>query len=192
MSGFQSLSGFLYRCDFRPARRDRPEERSFQSLSGFLYRCDIRDGGGVAQQVLVSIPIGFSLSLRRPCGRRGCSRSRLVSIPIGFSLSLRRGGDQPSRSASFAFQSLSGFLYRCDSSHAPPISMSVLFQSLSGFLYRCDEVIGEHPIHGSRFQSLSGFLYRCDLPGPDDRLLSGHVSIPIGFSLSLRLPGDVG
>ncbi len=159
----------------------------------------------------VSIPIGFSLSLRLSlydhepqsvcsfnpyrvfsivatlCSRRIWHRDAPVSIPIGFSLSLRLGpgryvergqlefqslsgflyrcdlGTAGGPGAPFGFQSLSGFLYRCDADAGTvEDTPKVKFQSLSGFLYRCDASIAHDPVRSSLFQSLSGFLYRCD------------------------------
>ena len=37
---FQSLSGFLMRCDVRCASLSAEDRAKFQSLSGFLMRCD--------------------------------------------------------------------------------------------------------------------------------------------------------
>ena len=60
---FQSLSGFLMRCD-RDPRPDRSAQRMFQSLSGFLMRCDaLRRAGPAGDSLPVSIPIGFSDAL---------------------------------------------------------------------------------------------------------------------------------
>ena len=59
---FQSLSGFLMRCDatLPPARR---QSALFQSLSGFLMRCDCREEAAQVRDLEVSIPIGFSDAL---------------------------------------------------------------------------------------------------------------------------------
>ncbi len=139
--------------------------RAFQSLSGFLYRCD-------------------------HIGRHERAAGAYVSIPIGFSLSLRRREIRKTSGATQTFQSLSGFLYRCDICREPhrrhehvsiPIGFSLSlrrpipesagdgprkFQSLSGFLYRCDADLGNAVTAPARFQSLSGFLYRCDRVQP--------------------------
>ena len=51
-----------------------------------------------------------------------------------------------------SFQSLSGFLMRCDGSFRSDVLASLLFQSLSGFLMRCDEGGLAPPFQGlSRF-----------------------------------------
>ena len=59
---FQSLSGFLMRCDVRALKAAGSRHLMFQSLSGFLMRCDAR---GELDEALpgVSIPIGFSDAL---------------------------------------------------------------------------------------------------------------------------------
>ncbi len=86
---FQSLSGFQARCDTPTLNRFAMFRAEFQSLSGFQARCD-----GVYRALnfgrqLVSIPVGFSSSLRF---------HKLYLIPYNFS----------------KFQSLSGFQARCD------------------------------------------------------------------------------
>ncbi len=117
--------------------------------------------------------------LQRTAGR--------VSIPIGFSLSLRRSRPVPRSRPDRPFQSLSGFLYRCDRLPLPAQGgvpgfnpyrvfsivateweasfedLYLRFQSLSGFLYRCDYFTWDwDDSTAAGFQSLSGFLYRCD------------------------------
>ena len=162
----------------------------------------------------VSIPVGFSWSLRHygSCARRRKYPS--VSIPVGFSWSLRlpersisgwsQGGCfNPCRvflvvatmtalleiiAEELEFQSLSGFLGRCDRAFSgSPHRRRTQFQSLSGFLGRCDVGITNSGFSGPScfnpcrvflvvatgsdqsyteadimFQSLSGFLGRCD------------------------------
>ncbi len=88
----------------------------------------------------------------------------------------------------------------------------VWFQSLSGFQPRCDLLLalpyliyldGFNPcrvfslvamitpfvlaVCVSQFQSLSGFQPRCDGNGRRRAEVLGNVSIPVGFSASLRL-----
>ncbi len=136
----------------------------FQSLSGFLYRCD---GGTVPELnsvTVVSIPIGFSLSLRPYLSTTTFSSISLVSIPIGFSLSLRLGQWFIYPESLLKFQSLSGFLYRCDSISG---SSSARYSYVSipiGFSLSLRPTLIPAPVRGAitRFQSLSGFLYRCD------------------------------
>ena len=86
---FQSLAGFLGRCDVSANCRVRLIAVPFQSLAGFLGRCDRSDYIDAAVDVLVSIPGGFSWSLRHWIGE-----------------------DSPGEGPSF--QSLAGFLGRCD------------------------------------------------------------------------------
>ena len=62
---------------------------SFQSLAGFLGRCD-------------RISVSLFLS------------ARIVSIPGGFSWSLRQGDSRGEGQDAWLFQSLAGFLGRCD------------------------------------------------------------------------------
>ena len=61
----------------------------FQSLLGFLMRCDIRSSGGRSLHLRVSIPVGFSDALRRK-GLRLYVSQQEVSIPVGFSDALRQ------------------------------------------------------------------------------------------------------
>jgi len=60
---FQSLSGFLMRCDRVILGLGRATSSGFQSLSGFLMRCDPAGARHTLQQQFVSIPIGFSDAL---------------------------------------------------------------------------------------------------------------------------------
>ena len=95
------------------------------------------------------------------------------------------------------------------------LAPEVLFQSLAGFLARCDLPSARRKILRSGsfnpwrvfwlvatsgsvaaklspivlFQSLAGFLARCDFWRRCCISFSGHVSIPGGFSGSLRHPG---
>jgi hypothetical protein len=86
---FQSLSGFLARCDSHPCMGRHRQKHcfnpcrvfslvatmngidyqvpyiGFQSLSGFLARCDIMAAQDVNAKYGVSIPVGFSRSLRQ-------------------------------------------------------------------------------------------------------------------------------
>ena len=113
LDGFQSLLGFLMRCDARPLecwgcrsevsipagfsdalRLCAPEVFpvsviGFQSLLGFLMRCDQTVYEKWETERTVSIPAGFSDALRR------FMRMRLGQTSL--------------------FQSLLGFLMRCDS-----------------------------------------------------------------------------
>ena len=110
-----------------------------------------------------------------------------VSIPAGFSNALRRGIGLPTAALLGQFQSLLGFLMRCDACVIVCCPVSAVFQSLLGFLMRCDtpsvrwvDDYGEVSIPAGfsnalrpliadirllfwfMFQSLLGFLMRCD------------------------------
>ena len=84
----------------------------FQSLLGFLMRCDCLCLIDVQICALVSIPAGFSDALR--LNPRHCSATGVVSIPAGFSDALRQGTDITDLKLEVKFQSLLGFLMRCD------------------------------------------------------------------------------
>ena len=135
---FQSLAGFLGRCDaltncsattaltsFNPWRvflvvateqlGHGPDSfMTFQSLAGFLGRCDGRPAYMNYLLQEVSIPGGFSWSLRLLDSSGSSPADAEVSIPGGFSWSLRQRGLKPHRAEYMLFQSLAGFLGRCD------------------------------------------------------------------------------
>ena len=60
---FQSLSGFLMRCEPTAYETFTDGLRRFQSLSGFLMRCEVVGALRREPGVPVSIPIGFSDAL---------------------------------------------------------------------------------------------------------------------------------
>ena len=60
------------------------------------------------------------------------------------------------------------------------------FQSLAGFLVRCDSKSLDISINQIQFQSLAGFLVRCDLRRSSCSDPIWIVSIPGGFSCALR------
>ena len=60
-----------------------------------------------------------------------------------------------------------------------------MFQSLLGFLMRCDFTLVVW-INKEKFQSLLGFLMRCDSNHKHDKNPFYDVSIPAGFSDALR------
>ena len=70
--------------------------------------------------------------------------------------------------------------------HLRKATRLVAFQSLLGFLMRCDLIEGRSPKEIQEFQSLLGFLMRCDMLEEDDKLIIEVVSIPAGFSDALR------
>jgi len=110
------------------------------------------------------------------------------------------------------FQSLSGFLARCNAASGIKSALNTLFQSLSGFLARCNFeqnsawgrprfrfnpcrvfllvatlVLDTNFVAVLEFQSLSGFLARCNFRNVVCIVLIVHmVSIPVGFSCSLQ------
>ena len=76
---------------------------------------------------------------------------------------------------------------RCDSIATCSASdIAIQFQSLLGFLMRCD-TIRESCHSSARFQSLLGFLMRCDSEYASFLYCYCQVSIPAGFSDALRL-----
>ena len=157
---FQSLLGFLMRCDLIVAAGAINPLVQFQSLLGFLMRCDH--------------PIVYVFTL-----------TTFVSIPVGFSDALRRQSAEPCMPAD-RFQSLLGFLMRCDHILSEAGILACQFQSLLGFLMRCDQTSNEEGGALQRFQSLLGFLMRCDYHSHLDSLYPPPVSIPVGFSDALR------
>ena len=110
----------------------------------------------------VSIPIGFSNPLQ-PRSRSRTPPTPRVSIPIGFSNPLQLQNITDTLTAIGSFQSLLGFLIRCNYFGYPLSPEETAFQSLLGFLIRCNQRNGAY-----RFYE---FL----------------VSIPIGFSNPLQL-----
>ena len=71
------------------------------------------------------------------------AKSIRVSIPAGFSDALRLSSFTSSCNRFSEFQSLLGFLMRCDRSPCTSVSVcSAMFQSLLGFLMRCDTMVG--------------------------------------------------
>ena len=134
----------------------------------------------------VSIPAGFSDALRR--GDAGCDdRTALnVSIPAGFSDALRHGSTESELVYQRLFQSLLGFLMRCDVAKFGRKGGKYLFQSLLGFLMRCDSIVHLTISYILLFQSLLGFLMRCDAFFFLCHFSHLSVSIPAGFSDALR------
>ena len=86
----------------------------FQSLLGFLMRCDSIQRSGYEEDCLVSIPAGFSDALRHVVWAT-IAIVVTVSIPAGFSDALRRDSPLAWSNPGQVFQSLLGFLMRCDS-----------------------------------------------------------------------------
>ena len=79
-------------------------------------------------------------------------------------------------------------IIRCDGTHPRFPSTTPGFQSLSGFPLSCDDEHGKEYIYSLRtFQSLSGFPLSCDITVRACAVYQDLVSIPIGFSIELRL-----
>ena len=76
-------------------------------------RCDLLPDR-CKQLFLVSIPAGFSDALRLGYGGRITRRIPIVSIPAGFSDALRLTISALPAPPTISFQSLLGFLMRCD------------------------------------------------------------------------------
>ena len=110
---FQSLLGFLMRCDAEKLTPRLVDSIGFQSLLGFLMRCDGMRFFSSMILMIVSIPAGFSDALRQLRTDHHYSRYS-VSIPAGFSDALRLYNDGAQTLDIFEFQSLLGFLMRCD------------------------------------------------------------------------------
>ena len=83
------------------------------------------------------------------------------------------------------FQSLLGFLMRCNLEARVGKGLYRVFQSLLGFLMRCNPYFRPIWRCPERFQSLLGFLMRCNPSQMYDTLFMVLVSIPIGFSNAL-------
>jgi len=184
-TGFNPCRVFSFAATIAATAR-RIAFSKFQSLSGFLVRCDNKIIAPPTPIKVVSIPVGFSRSLRlslssiwgfvyegfNPCRVFSFAATQkllkliegptIVSIPVGFSRSLRPAGFLPQIYDNVKFQSLSGFLVRCDGKKVFQLWHFSQFQSLSGFLVRCDyrDTLTGYVI--IMFQSLSGFLVRCD------------------------------
>ena len=160
--GFQSLAGFLARCDAIKAAAEGATPAGFQSLAGFLARCDGIWGNGWPLPGHVSIPGGFSCTLRQ----------------------IRRY--QPHRSGGM-FQSLAGFLARCDRTIFGRWHAKLVVSIPGGFscTLRHDLHFRKHSMT-PEFQSLAGFLARCDASLCYRYKWGNWVSIPGGFSCTLR------
>ena len=87
-----------------------------------------------------------------------------VSIPVGFSGSLQRFPPSSSINSPFCFNPCRVFWFVATSHKADTGGNVLVFQSLSGFLVRCNpSIASEEPCLMAAFQSLSGFLVRCNI-----------------------------
>ncbi len=123
---FQSLSGFLGRCNLVTPPTLLYRWRCFNPYRVFSGAATDGDGSFIQIKVVVSIPIGFSRALqhRRPPSARLIYR---VSLPIGFSRALQLTCSPCYKPFMKLFQSLSGFLGRCNytSRSRKPLDTSV-------------------------------------------------------------------
>ena len=134
-----------------------------------------------------------------PCFRGTCSCEQAaldglkyvhVSIPVGFSSSVQPNSKRNLRAVSRRFQSLSGFQVRCNAEN------DLAFKLLDpGFNpYRVFKFVAtdrwEQPIPAP-FRSFNPYrVFKFVATSGASRLGRLHfVSIPIGFSSSLQLPG---
>ena len=136
----------------------------FQSLAGFLGRCDLSSGFNPPIRLLVSIPGGFSWSLRRSIIRTIRLKS-WVSIPGGFSWSLRLRSVGKRQAKSISFNPWRVFLVVATIFSLSPNNRYQSFNPWRVFLVVATlrAVLGRH--ERERFQSLAGFLGRCDMRG---------------------------
>ena len=162
---------------------------TFQSLAGFLVRCDL----GVERfmdmkGIQVSIPGGFSCALRLIFPSKPQQAVIDVSIPGGFSCALRpnmkgsQGGLISGVSIPGGFScALRLRQCRCEESNLAIVSIPGGF-SCALRLPGSENIM----IHWSKFQSLAGFLVRCDSLKSSFQGFNIAVSIPGGFSCALR------
>ena len=216
-----------------------PGLKRFQSLSGFLVRCNCENSHYYCHAIIVSIPIGFSGSLqpqRTAClGFSAVAFQSLsgflvrcnvisfndiwqrqnVSIPIGFSGSLQPAKETYAAIVLDKFQSLSGFLVRCNIKSAVsygayirvsiPIGFSgslqlhqsqcMMFRKMGFNPYRVFWFAAtrstDTPLdrRSPGFNPYRVFWFAATYDGQMRLMSSTKVSIPIGFSGSLQLLG---
>ena len=122
-------------------------------------RCDRTLRSGLSS--LVSIPAGFSDALRPDTSIEDSTKQTIVSIPAGFSDALRPGSEDP-QMRSDVVSIPAGFSDALRHLYQYAESCCATFQSLLGFLMRCDKGSIVTSKDGNWFQSLLGFLMRCD------------------------------
>ena len=135
----------------------------FQSLLGFLMRCDIVVWSEFINRERVSIPAGFSDALRPyEIGKRVTAMGQFQSL-LGF-LMRCDGSSSIVIQFSLRFQSLLGFLMRCDVYQMQESERSYGVSIPAGFsdALRLSES-NDLPCSFILFQSLLGFLMRCDI-----------------------------
>ena len=125
----------------------------------------------------VSIPVGFSGSLQRASHQRIFHGDFSVSIPVGFSGSLQPQAQADARFFGPGVSIPVGFSGSLQLGNDCVMGVWGRFQSLSGFLVRCNRrSIGKHS-EIFEFQSLSGFLVRCNRQGK-----ACHIRHFVGFN----------
>ena len=158
------------RCDIEAPASYFPMLREVSIPGGFS--CALRPAAVVDDAAgggYVSIPGGFSCALRLYYGTSGTSTSWMVSIPGGFSCALRHRVNVLMVSSAVRFQSLAGFLVRCDDGRYGELGQTHGVSIPGGFscalrpLYDDDSAATL-----TLFQSLAGFLVRCDRDSPSD------------------------
>ncbi len=183
---FQSLSGFLGRCNPVADEAVLADDR-FQSLSGFLGRCNRISCLGWSRDSPCFNPYRVFSGAATSNHISRVTGSQFVSIPIGFSRALQLVAGDDGDGSSDAFQSLSGFLGRCN--HADQRfcrrrkkcfnPYRVFSGAATRRSFRCRA-------KNEMFQSLSGFLGRCNTGLHKISAWILVVSIPIGFSRALQ------
>ena len=163
---FQSLSGFLVRCNGTDIITLYTGVITFQSLSGFLVRCNpVMTGSNRAEEPCFNPCRVFSFAAT---AAKHCAN---ICDPLFQSLSgflVRCNLDQNGVGyfAFFGFNPCRVFSFAATSqvfSDTPPV---ISFQSLSGFLVRCNDILEAIDGQIDTFQSLSGFLVRCNPAEP--------------------------
>ena len=204
--------GFSGSLRHLPSPRPMSCPMMFQSLAGFLARCDDCPGSRIERLVSVSIPGGFSGSLRLHGGDGLHLARSVVSIPGGFSGSLRLSGQLLLSAPWIGFNPWRVFWLVATAVLYLWTMQAALFQSLAGFLARCDALI--QPPNGPKHMSFNPWRVFWLVATLCRKINSGHqicfnpwrvfwlvatyrciaacgdagyfVSIPGGFSGSLR------
>ena len=185
---FQSLAGFLARCDVLPFPWSQSCHITFQSLAGFLARCD-QTTRQVAKRIkAVSIPGGFSGSLR-PVAKKRTLPSRLCFNPWRVFWLVATQCLSAHGQSSQQFQSLAGFLARCDiAGYGWCRPGRDRFNPWRVFWLVATQFFGGCTVkQENSFNPWRVFWLVATCRGRADPCAGGLVSIPGGFSGSLRL-----
>jgi hypothetical protein len=140
----------------------------FQSLSGFLARCDSTRFHFLFIGLISFNPCRVFSLVATSVRHNEQPMADVVSIPVGFSRSLRQYALSLSLYWLDKFQSLSGFLARCDLEGDIQNLMIFTVSIPVGFsrslrLAKLGYILAIE----KGFQSLSGFLARCDSEASD-------------------------